>query len=126
MKRVLSLLSLFSLICFSCNKGDYKTMDVNDFESLINTDEVQLVDVRTGVEYSEGHIPEAININVMDDSFRTLSDSLLTKDVPVAVYCRSGKRSKAAADILSKKGFKVYELAKGFNSWQKAGKEIVK
>lgn len=126
MARILSLLSLFSLICFSCNKGNYKTMDVNDFEALINKDEVQLIDVRTGVEYSEGHIAGAININVMDDSFRTLSDSLLTKDTPVAVYCRSGKRSKAAADILSKKGFKVYELAKGFNSWQETGKEIVK
>lgn len=124
MARILSLLSLFSLICFSCNKGNYKTMDVNDFEALINQEEVQLVDVRTGVEYSEGHIDGAININVMDDSFRTLSDSLLTKDVPVAVYCRSGKRSKAAADILSQKGFKVYELAKGFNSWQEAGKEV--
>lgn len=126
MKRLLSLLSLFSIICFSCNKGNYKTMDVNDFEILINKDEVQLVDVRTVVEYSEGHIPEAININVMDDSFRTLSDSLLTKDIPVAVYCRSGKRSKAAADILSKKGFKVYELAKGFNAWQEAEKKVIK
>lgn len=126
MARILSLLSLFSLICFSCNKGDYKTMDVNDFETLINKNEVQLVDVRTGVEYSEGHIAGAININVMDDSFRALSDSLLTKDTPVAVYCRSGKRSKAAADILSKKGFKVYELAKGFNSWQEADKEVIK
>lgn len=126
MARILSLLSLFSLICFSCNKGNYKTMDVNDFETLIDKNEVQLVDVRTGVEYSEGHIAGAININVMDDSFRALSDSLLTKDTPVAVYCRSGKRSKAAADILSKKGFKVYELAKGFNSWQEADKEVIK
>lgn len=44
----------------------------------------------------------------------------------MAVYCRSGKRSKKAAAILSEKGYKVFELDKGFNSWQEAGKEIEK
>ena len=76
------------------------------------------LDVRTLAEYSEGHIAKTININVMDDSFSSMADSLLQKDRPVAVYCRSGKRSKKAAAILSKKGYKVFELDKGFNSWQ--------
>ena len=48
----------------------------------------------------------------------------LQKSKPVALYCRSGKRSKKAAAILSEKGFKVVELGKGFNAWQAAGKEI--
>ncbi len=65
-----------------------------------------------------------ININVMDDSFASMADSLLQKNKPVALYCRSGKRSKKAAAILSEKGFKVVELGKGFNAWQAAGKEI--
>ena len=64
--------------------------------------------------------------NVMDDSFASMADSLLQKDKPVAVYCRSGNRSKKAAAILSEKGYKVFELDKGFNSWQEAGKEIEK
>ena len=62
----------------------------------------------------------------MDDSFAAMADSLLQKDKPVAVYCRSGKRSKRAAAILSAKGYKVFDLDKGFNSWQEAGKEIEK
>ena len=65
-----------------------------------------------------------ININVMDDSFASMADSLLQKNKPVALYCRSGKRSKKAAAILSEKGYKVVELGKGFNAWQAAGKEI--
>ena len=69
---------------------------------------------------------KTININVMDDSFASMADSLLQKDKPVAVYCRSGKRSKKAAAILSEKGYKVFELDKGFNSWEEAGKEIEK
>lgn len=60
----------------------------------------------------------------MDDSFATMADSLLQKDRPVAVYCRSGKRSKKAAAILGAKGYKVFDLDKGFNAWQEAGKKI--
>ena len=67
---------------------------------------------------------ETININVLDDSFAVMADSTLQKDKSVALYCRSGKRSKKAAAILSEKGYKVYELDKGFNAWQAAGKEI--
>ena len=101
-------------------------MNVEDFDALIQDEGMQRLDVRTLAEYSEGHIAKTSNINVMDDSFSSMADSLLQKDRPVAVYCRSGKRSKKAAAILSKKGYKVFELDKGFNSWQEAGKEIEK
>ena len=112
---------------FSCQqKGDFESMNVEDFDALIQDEGMQRLDVRTLAEYSEGHIAKTININVMDDSFSSMADSLLQKDRPVAVYCRSGKRSKKAAAILSKKGYKVFELDKGFNSWQEAGKEIEK
>ena len=109
---------------FSClqSKGDFKTVPVKEFASLIEDASVQRLDVRT--IYSEGHIPGTININVLDDSFAVMADSTLQKDKPVALYCRSGKRSKKAAAILSEKGYKVYELDKGFNAWQAAGKEI--
>lgn len=118
---------LFFSSLFSCQqKGDFKTVNVDEFDSFIQDEEVQRLDVRTLAEYSEGHIARTININVMDDSFASMADSLLQKDKPVAVYCRSGKRSKKAAAILSEKGYKVFELDKGFNSWQEAGKEIEK
>lgn len=99
-------------------------MDVEDFDILIQGEDIQRLDVRTLAEYSEGHIAKTININVMDDSFATMADSLLQKDRPVAVYCRSGKRSKKAAAILGAKGYKVFDLDKGFNAWQEAGKKI--
>ena len=101
-------------------------MNVEEFDSLIQNEDIQRLDVRTLAEYSEGHITKTININVMDDSFASMADSLLQKDKPVAVYCRSGNRSKKAAAILSEKGYKGFELDKGFNSWQEAGKEIEK
>jgi len=111
---------------FSCqqSKGDFKTVPVEEFASLIEDASVQRLDVRTMAEYSEGHIPGTININVLDDSFAVMADSTLQKDKPVALYCRSGKRSKKAAAILSEKGYKVYELDKGFNAWQEAGEKV--
>ena len=44
----------------------------------------------------------------------------------LSLYCRSGKRSKKAARILSGKGFQVYELGTGFNGWVKAGRTVEK
>ena len=113
---------------FSCqqSKGDFKTVPVKELASLIQVESVQRMDVRTMAQYSEGHIPGTININVLDDSFAAMADSTLQKDKPVALYCRSGKRSKKAAVILSEKGYKVYELDKGFNAWQEAGEKVEK
>ena len=116
---------LFFSSLFSCQqKGDFKSVSVEDFSTLIANPEIQRLDVRTVAEYSESHIPKSININVLDKTFAEIADSTLQKDKPVALYCRSGKRSKKAAAILSEKGYKVIELGKGFNAWQAAGKEI--
>lgn len=128
--NLLAALFAFSIVCFACSGGKgsdkYESLKVDDFESLLDKQEVQLVDVRTGVEYSEKHIPGAVNINIMDDSFALHVDSLLQKDIPVAVYCRSGKRSRKAAGVLSKKGFKVYNLDKGILAWEELGKPLEK
>lgn len=127
MNQLVVGLFMFLSSLFSCQqKGDFKSMDVEDFNSLIQNEDIQRLDVRTLAEYSEGHIAKTININVMDDSFASMADSLLQKEKPVALYCRSGKRSKKAAKILSDKGYKVFELDKGFNAWQEAGKEVEK
>lgn len=115
---------LFFSSLFSCQqKGDFKTISVEEFSALIADPEVQRLDVRTIAEYSEDHIPGSININVLDKSFAEIADSTLQKDKPVALYCRSGKRSKKAAAILSEKGYKVFDLNEGIEGWKKAGKE---
>ena len=79
-------------------------MNVEEFDSLIQNEDIQRLDVRTLAEYSEGHITKTININVMDDSFASMADSLLQKDKPVAVYCRSGKRSKEGCGNFEREG----------------------
>ena len=121
----------FSLGLWACAAGNkkagYKNLTSAQFEELIKNPNVQLVDVRTLAEHMEGHIPGSLNINVKDEeNFPTAIDSLLNKGQDVAVYCRSGRRSRTAADILIKKGFKVYNLDKGILNWIEEGREIEK
>lgn len=125
MNSLIAGICLFFTSLFSCQqKGDFKSVSVDEFSSLIANPEIQRLDVRTVAEYSESHIPGSININVLDKTFAEIADSTLQKDKPVALYCRSGKRSKKAAAILSGKGYVVYDLDEGFEGWKKAGKEI--
>ena len=119
----------FSLGLWACagnKKEAYKNLSTSQFEELIKSEKVQLVDVRTAEEYMEGHIPGSLNINVKDEQFASCADDLLDKGKDVAVYCRSGRRSRTAAELLVKKGFKVYNLDKGILNWIEEGREIEK
>lgn len=78
----------------------------------------QIIDVRTVKEFKEGHIRNSQNICVSDDNFEERA-SALDKNKPVYVYCRSGKRSAKAAEILKEMGFKeVYDLDGGYLNWE--------
>ena len=119
----------FSIGLWACTdnkKVEYKNLTSAQFEELIKNPEVQVLDVRTLEEYTEGHIPGSLNINVKDEHFSSCIDNMLTKDKQVAVYCRSGKRSRTAAEVLIKKGFKVYNLDKGILNWMEEGREVEK
>ena len=119
----------FSLGLWACagkQKVEYKNLSSAQFEELIKNPNVQLVDVRTLAEHMEGHIPGSLNINVKDEQFSSCVDDLLDKGKEVAVYCRSGRRSRTAAELLVKEGFKVYNLDKGILNWIEEGREVEK
>ncbi|MDE5676642.1 MAG: rhodanese-like domain-containing protein [Phocaeicola sp.] len=119
----------FSLGLWACTGKQtekFKNLSSDQFEDFIQSGNIQLVDVRTVAEYSEEHIPGSINLNVLDNDFGAHIDEVLQKDIPVAVYCRSGRRSRNAANILVKKGFKVYNLDKGILDWKELGKDTEK
>ena len=65
----------------------------------------RLVDVRTAGEFSEGHLKGAVNIPV-DELAKRMAE-IGPKDAPVVVYCRSGKRSARAKQMLLDAGFKL-------------------
>ncbi|ADV42360.1 rhodanese-like domain-containing protein [Bacteroides helcogenes] len=128
MKALFAGICLFFSAFFSCQQkgGEFQTVSADKFAELIADPEVQRLDVRTLAEYSEGHISGSININVLDRDFESVADSVLRKDRPVALYCRSGKRSAKAAAVLGSKGYEVYNLDGGIMGWKEAGKGIEK
>lgn len=98
-----------------------QVISVADFRAKIKDKSVQLVDVRTPEEFAAGHIKGARNIDVQSADFESRAKEEISTKKPVAVYCRSGKRSQRAAETLSKMGYKViYNMDGGFIAWEAA------
>lgn len=129
-KSLVTLLLSTPLMCLilSCSNDNmnYLSVDVEEFEAAISDTTVQVLDVRTAEEYMEGHIERSINIDVKTDTFEVGANTRLNKSHTVALYCRSGRRSKKAAEILSNNGFKVIELNEGITSWTNNNKTTIK
>lgn len=110
-----------------CNHNDsIPSLSAVEFQKEIKTDSAQLLDVRTPEEYAEGHIAGAINIDVKSDDFRQRAEKELKKDETVLVYCRSGRRSMHAAEILTELGYKVINLEGGIIDWEGNGMPTVR
>ena len=76
-----------------------------------------LLDVRTPEEYDSGHLPGAINIDIMGPDFHEQVDTLDTSKT-YYVYCRSGGRSSTACKYMKSKGInEVYNLKGGILAW---------
>lgn len=125
MALLTSMLALSSCLTTAQNTN-YTTMNVEKFaQTISNTDSVQLLDVRTPEEYANGHINNAVLLDVKADSFLIHAERTLPKQRTVAVYCRSGRRSANAAAQLAGAGYKVVNLDGGIMAWQAAKKTVV-
>ena len=128
MKRLLfTLIMGFSFWSLFGQTNKFKTVDVAEFAKAVADTSYVVLDVRTPAEYTEGHIPGThFNIDVLEDNYTEIALKNLPKDKPVALYCRSGNRSKNAARILAENGYEVVELGSGFRGWVAAGNKIEK
>ena len=120
MKRIIPILMTLLLFSGCATQSAEKTYRQITMEKAITMMEEEtgyiILDVRTAQEYSERHIPGAINI---------ANESIGTEDIPelpdkdqlILVYCRSGNRSKQASEKLVKLGYtNIIEIG-GINSW---------
>lgn len=117
---------LCSLSGCSGQTEGFISLSVEEYAKAIEDTAIVRLDVRTAEEYADGHIANAINIDVLKDDFESKAAASLPKDNTIAVNCRSGKRSKNAARILVKNGFKVIELDAGYNDWVAKGMPVTK
>ena len=122
MKIIMSLFSLLGL--FACGKANYTNLDIEAFSAKASEPEVAVLDVRTAEEYAAGHLRGAANIDWYGADFIDLVEKTYPKGTPLAVYCRSGRRSAEASAKLAKAGYTLYNMLGGYLAWTEAGKPV--
>ena len=104
-------------------QASYENITPAQAKALMDSTEDRVIlDTRSQAEYDEGHIPGAIVIP-HDEITQKAEAMLPDKDQLILVYCRSGRRSKLAAEDLVKLGYTNVKEFGGIIDWQY---EIVK
>ncbi|WP_040251577.1 rhodanese-like domain-containing protein [Psychroserpens mesophilus] len=128
MKKITIFLSLlFALSLTNCaneTQSEIKVISPEEMQTLLELDDVQIVDVRTPEEYKNGFIDNSQNIDFNSPTFDE-DITKLDKTKPVILYCKSGGRSAKCSEKLKKAGFvKIYDLEGGITKWKFEGFEI--
>lgn len=96
-----------------------QTISTKKLEELLNTKDINLLDVREDYEYNQGHIDQAKLFPLS-----TISEAIESLDLNKKYYliCRSGKRSARAAEIMERNNFDVVNVEGGMLNW--SGKTV--
>jgi rhodanese-related sulfurtransferase len=122
-----SIVASFSLVLMACSSSIHSqtVLDANAFETAIEKEGTQILDVRTLEEYNDNHIKNSLQANWYNKSEFNERIVHLDSSKPVYVYCLSGGRSRSAANYLAKNGFTTIELSGGINAWAGQNKDLV-
>ena len=121
-KWILLLLAVMLLTaCGQAKENDREAVYVNitaeEAKEIMDTEDGYIIlDVRTQEEYDQGHIPGAVLIP--DTEIEAKAEEVLTdKKQLLLVYCRSGRRSKLAAEALVELGYTNIKEFGGIIDW---------
>ena len=118
-QKILAALCLALLLagCTSLDSAGYTQVSSEKAAQLMEDyDDEIVLDVRTPEEYAEAHIPGAINVPNEEIGEEPIAE-LPGKDQIILVYCRSGNRSKEAAQKLADQGYTNVVEFGGINDW---------
>ena len=123
MKKLVFLLLAVMLLtaCGQDKENDQGAVYVNitaeEAKQIMDSEEGYIIlDVRTQEEYDQGHIPGAIVIS-HEEIAEKAEEVLTDKDQLILVYCRSGRRSKIAAEALAELGYTNIKEFGGIIDW---------
>jgi rhodanese-related sulfurtransferase len=123
MKKLMILLLAVMLLtaCAYAKENDrevtYMNITAEEAKQIMDSEEGCIIlDVRAQEEYDEGHIPGAILIPHTEIDARA-EEVLTDKDQLILVYCRSGRRSKIAAEALVELGYTNIKEFGGIIDW---------
>lgn len=121
-KLVFLLLAVMMLTACGQDKENeqgavYVNITAEEAKQIMDSEEGYIIlDVRTREEYDQGHIPGAIVIP-HEEIAEKAEDVLTDKDQLILVYCRSGRRSKIAAEALVELGYTNIKEFGGIIDW---------
>ena len=122
--RKLILLLLAAMLLVGCGQANqnnqeavYMNITAEEPKKIMDSEEGYIIlDTRTQAEYDEGHIPGAIVIS-HDEITEKAEEVLTDKNRLILVYCRSGRRSKIAAEALVELGYTNIKEFGGIIDW---------
>lgn len=120
MKNIILSGFFILMLIFSCKESsadEIKVVTAAEMETHLKYGKIQVVDVQPVDDFKKSHILNAQNI-LLDKNFQKNLEKL-DKNVPVAIYCTTGKISPEAAKIIQQAGFKnIYLLEGGIKKWR--------
>lgn len=120
--KILIILSLvINTSLFAQTSKNIKSLSAVEFKTAIDSGNYLLIDVRTPAEFVQGHIRGAINMDMYDNSFSSKIKATIAKNKAIAIYCRSGNRSKVVISTYEINDIQIIELIDGIIGWQQAG-----
>lgn len=123
MKRLLPLFLTFLLLLTGCGadggtaETGYRRISQEEAKEMMDTQDALIMDVREQDEYDSGHIPGAVLLPVGTITEDSAAEIIPEKDTTVLVYCRSGNRSKTAAQALAELGYTDVCEFGGISTW---------
>ncbi len=116
------------------NQSGFETVNVDEAREMLENGDIFVLDVRTPAEFNESYIEGAVLIplengygsNLGTDQLFEARINEVPKGKKILVYCRSGRRSAAASQMLVDAGYTdVYNMRGGINEWIRAGYPVV-
>ena len=128
MKKLLfSILAALGLFANAQSQSEVEILEPQAFIERVKADTSAIIlDVRQPEEFAEGHLAQAINLDWLNQTVFINGLAKLNKQKTYYVYCRSGRRSQAAAGKLKAEGFQVIDLKGGYLHWVEVGMPVVK
>ena len=117
---IIALMALVGFTACSTKRvpASGKSISASTLQELTTRGKVVLIDARTEGEYKEGHIAGAQLMDVLQEANFLQQIKTLDQSKTYVVYCRSGKRSKRAMELMLENGFKkVSDLEGGIMGW---------
>ncbi|WP_315509397.1 rhodanese-like domain-containing protein [Alloprevotella tannerae] len=128
MKKLLfSILAALGLFANAQSQSEVEILEPQAFIERVKADTSAIIlDVRQPEEFAEGHLAQAINLDWLNQTVFINGLAKLNKQKTYYIYCRSGRRSQAAAGKLKAEGFQVIDLKGGYLHWVELGLPVVK